>query len=103
MNLIEDILFKTSQNLKNEKVFNTLKLAENYLPDIMNAVHQKLPGFNKHEWCENEVRKLKAALLLFPEYEFVKEPQERWRKIASFVHTKMVDECRYQVDFMNVS
>lgn len=100
---MEDILFKTSQNLKNERVFNTLKLLENYLPDIMNAVYQKLSGFNKNEWCENEIRKLKVALLLFPEYDYVKEPLERWRKIASFVRTKMVDECRYQTDLLNVS
>ena len=88
--------------MKYEKVFNTLKLAENNLPDIMNAVFQKKKTFNKNEWCENEIRKLKAAIILFPEYEFAKEPLERWRKIASFVHTKYIDEWRYQVDLMNV-
>ena len=103
VNLIEDVLYKTSQNLSKEKVFNTLKLLENYLPDIMNTVSQKKKTINKNEWCDNEIRKLKAALILFPVYEFVKEPLERWRKISSFVHTKYIDECRYQVDIMNVS
>jgi len=35
---------------------------------------------------------------LFPEHEFFKEPMDRWRRVAGFVHTKTIDECREQAD-----
>lgn len=50
INCIEEILFKTSQNLKKDKVLNTLKMAETYLPDIMQRVHEKLAEEQEEEW-----------------------------------------------------
>lgn len=96
-------MFKTSQNLTKDKVFNTLKLIETYLPDIMKKVHQKLKEPKTMDWCENESRKLKAAMEFFREGEFMKDPNERWARVAGFVNTKTVNECKEEVDFMKVS
>lgn len=40
---------------------------------------------------------------LFPEHEFFKEPMDRWRRVAGFVHTKTIDECREQADLQKVA
>lgn len=96
-------MYKTSQNLKKDKVFNTLKLLENYLPDIMKSVHEKLKKENPPEWTENEQRKLKVALDFFPVHEFVRNPDERWRHIHGFVHTKSINECKEEIQLQEVS
>lgn len=53
-NCIEDILHKTSKNLKNNQIFNAMKLLENYLPDIMKSVHEKLKKADTSDWTQNE-------------------------------------------------
>ena len=95
---MEEILYKTSKNLKKEKVFNALKLLETYLPDVMKAVHEKLKTPLRNEWTENEHRKLKAAMEFFPVQEFIREPEERWRNVAGFVNSKRLNECKEEVE-----
>jgi len=102
-NQIEDILHKTSKNLKRDKVFNALKLLENYLPDIMKAVHEKLKVPQEFEWTENESRKLEAAMEFYTHAEFYRDPEERWRRVHGFVNTKSVQECKEEVEFQEVT
>jgi NAD-dependent SIR2 family protein deacetylase len=101
-NHMEDILNKTSKNLKKDKVFNALKLLETYLPDVISSVHEKLKTPNMYEWTENENRKLKAAMEFFPAHDFIREPEDRWRRVAGFVNTKNVNECKEEVQFQEV-
>jgi hypothetical protein len=91
-NCIEDILHKTSKNLRNNQVFNAMKLLETYLPDIMKSVHEKLKKTGTMDWTENECRKLKMAMDFFPQQEFMREPEDRWRRVAGFVNTKTIDQ-----------
>lgn len=99
---MEDILHKTCSKLKKEKVLNTLMLLENYLPDIISSVHEKLRTPNQYEWTDNEQRKLKAAMEFFPAQDFIREPEDRWRRVSGFVNTKNINECKEELQFQEV-
>lgn len=101
-NQIEDIMYKTSKNLKKDKVANTLKLLETYLPDIMRSVHEKLKNSPQTDWTENESRKLNVALRFYPTYDYIRDSEERWRHIHGFVNTKTVLECKEEVQLQEV-
>lgn len=83
-------------------MFHSLKLLETYLPDIMKSVHEKLKTPCETEWTENEVRKLKAAMEFYPPHEFIKDPEDRWRRVHGFVNTKTIAQCKEEVQFQEV-
>jgi len=96
---MENVLFETSKNLKNEKVLHALKLVELYLPDMMKTVHEKLTMDSEDFWAKNELRKLTAAKEFYPLAEFIKQPEDRWKYVAGFVNTKSLQECKSEVKF----
>ena len=94
---IENVLFETSKNLKKDKILNALKLVENFLPDIMKSVHEKLATPIVDGWTPNELRKLTAAKELYPVSDFLEQPEDRWKYVRGFVNTKTLEECKEEI------